>query len=126
MILSRAWNDFVEARQNHYDIQYFRQILDTANFISAERGPANDVMSDPSETALKRLAEFRARSDAALVSLSAPPEVPILLHNHPIPRDLIEAVTKNLVVARAKVDHAATVQGGEAKLQAMQASSTSL
>lgn len=121
MILSRAWNDFVEARQNHYDIQYFRQILDTANFISAERGPANDVMSDPSETALKRLAEFRARSDAALVSLSAPPEVPILLHNHPIPRDLIEAVTKNLAVARAKVDHAATVQGGEAKLQAMQA-----
>ena len=121
MILSRAWNDFAEARQNHYDIQYFHQILDTANFISAERGPANDVMSDSSETALKRLADFRARSDTALASLAAPSEVPMLLHDHPIPRELLDAVMTSLAAARTKVDHAATVQGGEAKLRAMQA-----
>nr|WP_180882781.1 GGDEF domain-containing protein [Mesorhizobium loti] len=120
MILSRAWNDFAEARQNHYDIQYFRQVLDTANVISAERGPANDVMSAPSEVALKRLADFRVRSDNALASLAATPEVPILLHDHRIPRELLDAVAESLAAARVKVDHAATVQGGEAKLRAMQ------
>ncbi|WP_161808152.1 GGDEF domain-containing protein [Mesorhizobium sp. 1M-11] len=120
MILSRAWNDFAEARQNHHDIQNFRQILDTANFISAERGPANDVMSDPSGTALKRLADFRARSDTALASLAAKPEVPILLHDHSIPPGLLDAVAESLAAARAKVDRAATVQGGPAKLRAMQ------
>ncbi|WP_395383889.1 hypothetical protein ACHMW4_12905 [Mesorhizobium sp. UC22_110] len=120
MILSRAWNDFAEARQDHYDIQYFRQILDTANFISAERGPANDVMSDPSDAAWKRLADFRARSDTGLASLATARDVPVLLHDHPIPSELLEAVTKSLSIARIKVDHAATVQGGKAKLDAMQ------
>lgn len=120
MILSRAWNDFAEARQNHYDIQYFRQILDTANFISAERGPANDVMSEPSEAALKRLADFRTRSDTALANLAKAPEVPILLHGHSIPPELLKAVIEDLAAARTKVDHAQTVHGGEAKLRAMQ------
>lgn len=120
MILSRAWNDFAEARQNHYDIQYFRQILDTANFISAERGPANDVMSDPTAEALKRLADFRTRSDTALASLTTAPDVPALLYGHPIPGELLDAVTTSLAAARTKVDYAQTVQGGPAKLQAMQ------
>lgn len=120
MILSRAWNDFAEARQNHYDIQYFRQVLDTANLISAERGPANDVMSDRTDAALKRLAEFRTRSDTALAALAAMPEVPVLLHDHPIPPELLGAVTESLAAARAKVDRAATVQGGQARLKAMQ------
>lgn len=120
MILSRAWNDFAEARQNHYDIQYFRQILDTANFISAERGPANDMMSAPDPAALKRLDDFRARSDTALVSLAETPGVPILLHHHPVPSELRDAVTTSLAAARTKVDRAATVQGGPAKLRAMQ------
>lgn len=119
MILSRAWNDFAEARQNHYDIQYFRQILDTANAISAERGPANDLMSDAGD-ASKRLADFRARSDIALASLAVAPDVPFLVHDHPIPPELLDAVTASLAVARAKVDRAATVRGGDVRLKAMQ------
>ncbi|MBN9234687.1 MULTISPECIES: GGDEF domain-containing protein [Phyllobacteriaceae] len=123
MILSRAWNDFAEARQNLYDIQYYRQILDAANFLSAERGPANNVMSEspsPSDASLKRLADFRARSDAALAGLAAAPEVPFLLHDHPVPSALLAAVTAALAEARDKVDQVQASKGDEAKLRAMQ------
>ena len=66
-VLTRSLHDFSTARQNLHDLETYRLILEAANAISAERGPANRVMSEdppPEGLSAQRLAEFRARADA--------------------------------------------------------------
>ena len=102
--------DFIRARQNLSDIQHYRLVLDTANLIAAERGPANVVMSEePSldSSGARRLAEIRRRVDIALAQLAAVPEVPVGVHRHPVPTHFLASVREQFLVARAKVDRLA-------------------
>lgn len=109
------------SRQNLYDIQNYRLILDAATYLSAERGPANNVMTEGGATVnAKRLAYIRARTDAALAELAATPAVPLGLHHDPIPPELLAQVHARLAVARTKVDHVAALPLSSPKLDAFQ------
>lgn len=122
-IIAPTYRDFTFARQNLFDIQHYRLILDTANLIAAERGPANIVMSEgvSSDGAdAKRLRDIRSQVDAALDRLAAISEAPFGLHDHPIPFDNIAHVHANLVTARAKVDRLASVPNSVLKREAFQ------
>ncbi|ACL57752.1 GGDEF domain-containing protein [Methylobacterium nodulans] len=110
-IIAPTYHAFTLARQNLHDIQDYRLILDAATYISAERGPANIVMSEePSSDSIgaKRLAEYRARTDAALARIATASDAPFGLHNHPVPTGLLARVRDRLAAARAKVDHVAS------------------
>jgi diguanylate cyclase (GGDEF)-like protein len=112
-VLTRSVHDFALARQNLHDLQTFRMVLDAANTISAERGPANAVMSEdpaPEGQAAQRLVEFRIRTDAALGRLASPPAAPFGLHQHVIPHELLRDVVDQLSLAREKVDRIATIR----------------
>ncbi|MDX8457584.1 GGDEF domain-containing protein [Mesorhizobium humile] len=122
-IVAPTYRDFAVARQNLHDIRQYRLILDTANSLAAERGPANIVMSeDPSidSPGMKRLVEFRARNDAALAQLAAVSDVPFGLHGHRVPQDLLQDVRDQLTLARNKVDGIASIPRASLKLDEIQ------
>ncbi|SPC15248.1 GGDEF domain-containing protein [Cupriavidus taiwanensis] len=110
LVIAGSYGDFAAARQNLYDISAYRNVLDAANTLSAERGPANSVLGEPpspGSAARERLQAFRARSDAALARLSAPPSVPLGLHSHHLPPLMVERVRERLARARAEIDELA-------------------
>lgn len=73
VIVSRSYLDFSQMQRNHDHLRAYILILEAANVISAERGPANTSMSvtpgDP--TAAQNLTAIRARSDQALANVAA-------------------------------------------------------
>src|SRR5579883_1698268 len=76
MVIAPAFREYARARQNFHDLHGYKQVLDAANALAAERGPANIAMSEdspPDGMGPKRLGEIRARSDAALARLAEPP-----------------------------------------------------
>jgi hypothetical protein len=122
-IISRSYSDFSVARQNLDDIQNYRLVLDTANYLSAERGPANIVMSEdpqPNGPAAKRLVEFRTRTDTALARLAAIKRAPLGLHGHPIPAEMLAGVRQQLDLARSNVDRIASMPRNTLKLDEIQ------
>ncbi|NOV22656.1 GGDEF domain-containing protein [Cupriavidus necator] len=110
LVIAGSYGDFAAARQNLYDISAYRDVLDTANALSAERGPANSVLGEPPSphsAARARLQAFRARSDAALARMAAPPPAPLGLHSHQLPPLMIERVRERLARARTEIDELA-------------------
>ncbi|WP_354674211.1 GGDEF domain-containing protein [Cupriavidus alkaliphilus] len=110
LVIAASYGDFAAARQNLYDISAYRDVLDAANTLSAERGPANSVLGEPPSphsAARARLQVFRARSDAALARLSAPPPAPFGLHSHHLPPLMVERVRERLARARTEIDELA-------------------
>lgn len=110
LVIARSYGDFAAARQNLYDISEYRLVLDAANVLSAERGPANSVLGEPpsdNSAARERLRAFRARSDAVLARLAAPPQPPFALHSHHLPPLMVERLRERLVRARAQIDELA-------------------
>lgn len=110
LVIAASYGDFAAARQNLYDISAYRDLLDAANTLSAERGPANSVLGEPPSphsAARERLQAFRARSDAALARLSSPPPAPFGLHSHHLPPLMVERVRERLARARAEIDELA-------------------
>ncbi|WEX85746.1 GGDEF domain-containing protein [Sinorhizobium garamanticum] len=111
-IVTPTYRDFTLSRQNLHDIRQYRLVLDAANYLAAERGPANIVMSEePSldSAGVKRLAEFRTRSDAALAQLEVKSVSYFGLHDHLVPRRMLEEVRNQLAIARSKVDRIAAI-----------------
>ncbi len=110
LVMARSYGDLTSARQNLYDISAYRELLEAANVLSAERGPANSVLGEPPSphtAARERLQAFRARSDAALARLAAPPPAPFGLHHHHLPPLMVERVRERLARARAEIDELA-------------------
>jgi len=73
-VISRSFDDYRRASTNLHELENYRLILDTANLLSAERGPSNSVLGDTgasNELLRDRLTAFRARSDAILNQLAA-------------------------------------------------------
>ncbi|SDD71260.1 diguanylate cyclase (GGDEF) domain-containing protein [Cupriavidus sp. YR651] len=123
MLMARSYSDFATARQNLYDIAGYRELLDAANVLSAERGPANSVMGEglsPDSPARERLNRFRARSDAALARLTDPPPAPFWLHAHPVPPLMIDRVRERLTRARAEIDRLSALPLPQRQLEDIQ------
>jgi diguanylate cyclase (GGDEF)-like protein len=109
-VIVRSYGDYQRARDNLIGLESFRLILETANLLSAERGPSNSVLGEgvKSEGPLAaRLALFRTRSDAALGTLFA------MSHSKTtgvvIPAALLTPVRDQLVAARREVDRVAAL-----------------
>lgn len=110
LVIAHSFGTFMAARQNLHDISAYRGVLDAANVLSAERGPANSVLGEPplaDSAARARLRAMRALSDAALQRLAAPPAPPFGLHGHHLPALMVERVRERLQRARAEIDQLA-------------------
>lgn len=106
-LLARSYNDFVTARSNLHDISDYGDLLEAANRVSAERGPANSALGEAPATdgaTQRNLARFRAASDESLRRLidhaarSATDDV------NQVPLAMIEPVRRQLLRARADID----------------------
>ncbi len=102
-VIVRSLGDYHRARQNLHGLESYRLILDTANLLSAERGPSNSVLGDTGVThgvLRERLAAFRARSDAILDQLTA---------NAGVPLELLAPTKAQLRAGRQEVDRVAAI-----------------
>ncbi len=105
------------SQSNLLHISRLRQVLEAANRLSAERGPANVMMSiapgsDPAAEA--RLAAFRAASDGALAALREPAADEA---GHALPSRLLSATAARLHAARRDVDRVAGLPEAERNLE---------
>ncbi len=105
------------SQSNLIRITRLRQVLEAANRLSAERGPANVVMSiapgsDPAAEA--RLAAFRAASDGALAALHGPAADEA---GDALPTRLLAATAGRLDAARRDVDRVAGLPAAERGLE---------
>ncbi len=102
-VIGQSLDDYRHARQNLRGLESFRLILDTANLLSAERGPSNSVLGATAAQhgALReRLTAFRARSDAILDQLST---------NAGVPPELLAPAKAQLQKGRQEVDRVAAI-----------------
>ncbi|ACA20077.1 diguanylate cyclase/phosphodiesterase [Methylobacterium sp. 4-46] len=110
-LVAPAVTAFLRSRHNLAEIAQFARVLEAANRISAERGPANVAMSqDPAgnAAALTRLREFREATDRALAQLHGPDDPDGLTGPaRRLPADLIDAAQARLRAARREVDEIA-------------------
>lgn len=75
-----TYESYRSANDNLLAVERFRQVLEAASRMSAERGPANDIMAiepNSSAPATERLKVFRRISDLSLEALDEPPEVDV-------------------------------------------------
>ncbi|MDR6666681.1 diguanylate cyclase [Rhizobium sp. 1399] len=73
-----TYESYRSTHDNLLAVERFRQVLEAASRMSAERGPANDIMAiepNSSAPATERLKVFRRISDLSLEALDEPPEV---------------------------------------------------
>ena len=73
-----TYESYRSTNDNLLAVERFRQVLEAASRMSAERGPANDIMAiepNSSAPATERLKVFRRISDLSLEALDEPPEV---------------------------------------------------
>ncbi|CAN5256576.1 GGDEF domain-containing protein [soil metagenome] len=104
-VIGRSFDDYRRARQNLRGLESYRQILDAANLLSAERGPSNSVLGDAGlmhDALRERLTAFRSRSDAILDQLSAP-------GGAGVPAVLLKPVRAQLREGRREVDRVAAI-----------------
>lgn len=108
IIIHQSYERFNRARWNVQDLQTYRLMLEATTNIVAERGPSNSVMAEePSSTStsMRRLAEYRARTDKSLEDIAIIPGGES--HSHDIPAAFILRVHNKLSTARRLVDAAA-------------------
>lgn len=119
-VIGRSLDDYHRARQNLDGLESFRLILDTANLLSAERGPSNSVLGDTGVThgALReRLTAFRARSDASLDKL---------ITSAGVPANLLGPVKSQLQKGRSEIDRVAAMPRDERSLDDVQSAIESM
>lgn len=113
-VIGQSLDDYRHARQNLRGLESFRLILDTANLLSAERGPSNSVLGATAAEhgALReRLAAFRARSDAILDQLST---------SAGVPPGLLAPAKAQLQKGRQEVDRVAAIPRDRRRLEDVQ------
>jgi diguanylate cyclase (GGDEF)-like protein len=75
-----TYESYRSTNDNLLAVERFRQVLEAASRMSAERGPANDIMAiepNSSPPATERLKVFRRISDLSLEALDEPPQVDV-------------------------------------------------
>ncbi|MBW9052967.1 sensor domain-containing diguanylate cyclase [Rhizobium mesosinicum] len=118
-----TYESYRSTQDNLLAIERFRQVLEAATRMSAERGPANDILAiEPGSDllAIERLTTFRRISDLALEALDEPIAVEIFC---PLP-DLQKALADTrdqLRKARETVDRIAATPLAERRPEGVQA-----
>jgi diguanylate cyclase (GGDEF)-like protein len=123
-IITPSYNDYWLARRNLDRVERFRLVLDTANRLSAERGPSNAIMGSvgiPASDTVRQLAQFRAASDAAVEAIASPAISNRETVEHPIPLRFLEQTTIQLKRARMEVDRVAGLPYQQRRLEDVQA-----
>ncbi|WP_077959715.1 GGDEF domain-containing protein [Ensifer adhaerens] len=123
-IIAASYSDFVIARRNLTEVTAFCRVLDAANYLSAERGPSNGMLGigvAPGSAVETRLAEFRARSDAALAQITA--DIDNASRSEPAGAlsPILAEVRRRLMLARAEVDRIAVLPPEERNLAEIEA-----
>lgn len=113
VIVTRSYFDFNQAQRNYNHLQAYRVILDAANIVSAERGPANTSMAvDPNEPEAKTaLAGARARTDAAFT------QVTTLADEYAVPSATMNEIYQLLASGRLAVDKVAAMPRQDRNLE---------
>lgn len=104
-----TYESYRSTHDNLLAVERFRQVLQAASRMSAERGPANDIMAiepDSSAPATERLKVFRRISDLSLEALDEPLAVD-LSSSLPDLQAALAATREQLRKAREAVDHVA-------------------
>ncbi|WP_445398467.1 diguanylate cyclase [Zobellella sp. An-6] len=112
--LYHSVDDFLQARQSARDIRLFATVFEAANLISAERGPANALMSaDAAQRPRARawLAQLRRQTDDRLHRLE----------RDAFPPELLAAVHDRLDAGRRAVDGVAAQAAGTRRHEDLQA-----
>ena len=108
--MTRAYSDLVVAQRNLRHLAYYRLVLETANLLSAERGPTNSILGEEpaiDSPSRRKLARYRSASDAALGRLAAPP--PEIGVDQTVSTDLLARVWERLALGRLEVDRLAAL-----------------
>lgn len=111
-LIARSYGDYRRADANLGELEKFRLILETANLLSAERGPANSVLGEGVKAdgpLRERLNVFRARSDAALERLFELSRSAAQRREMAVPLGLLVPVRDQLARARREVDRVAVL-----------------
>ncbi|MGH6808181.1 MAG: hypothetical protein ACREEJ_15270, partial [Ensifer adhaerens] len=111
-IIAASYSDFVIARRNLREVIAFCRVLDTATYLSAERGPSNGVMGigvAPGSPVQARLAEFRSRSDSALAEIVAGATDGSRSEPAAALSPILAEVQRRLQSARAEIDRIAAM-----------------
>lgn len=123
LVVEAHVSDYWMMRDDLSDIQCFRDILDAANGISAERGPANSVMGEeltrdsPSRT---RLAKRRAENDAALAGLAVRLAAWSTARGGTVLPETLDEVAAALARARGDVDRVAAAPLSQREIASVQ------
>lgn len=123
-IIAASYSDFVIARRNLSEVMAFCRMLDAANYLSAERGPSNGVLGigvAPGSPVQARLAEFRARSDAALAGITADIDNASRTEAAGAVSPILGEVRLRLRLARAEIDRIAALPPDQRDLTEIQA-----
>ncbi|MGX7704236.1 EAL domain-containing protein [Methylobacterium sp. Gmos1] len=118
IVLAPSVAAYRNGQSNLVRISRLRQVLEAANRLSAERGPANVMMavapgSDPA--ALARLGAFRTASDGALAALRGPAAADE--PGHALLYGLLAATAARLDEARRDVDRVAGLRAAQRDLE---------
>ena len=118
-----TYESYRSTQDNLLAVERFRRVLETATHMSAERGPANDIMAvetDSSAPATERLRFFRRISDQALEALDKPLAVDVSSALPGLQKALAD--TRNqLRKAREAVDRVAATPLAERRPEDVQA-----
>lgn len=123
-IIAASYNDFAAADRNLTEVLAFCRVLDTANYLSAERGPSNGILGigvAPGSPVEARLVEFRARSDDALAKLAADIEQSRRTEPASALSPILAEVHRRLTLARAEIDRIAALPPAQRDLGEIQA-----
>ncbi|MBB3657310.1 diguanylate cyclase (GGDEF)-like protein [Rhizobium sp. BK650] len=118
-----TYASYRSTHDNLLAVERFRQVLEAATRMSAERGPANDVMAiEPGSDALamERLTNFRRISDLALEALDEPIAVEISSSSPDLQKALADT-RDQLRKARGAVDRVAVTPLAERRPEDVQA-----
>lgn len=118
-----TYESYRSTHDNLLAVERFQQVLEVATHMSAERGPANDIMAiepDSSAPATERLRVFRRISDLALEALDEPLAVDV---SSALPdlQKAIDDTRDQLRKAREAVDRVAATPLAERRPQDVQA-----
>lgn len=116
-LIDRHYRDLEANRASLSKLMAFRQVMNAANRISAERGPTNAVLGEepsPDSPSRQRLREFRANSDAALTRVAAfsalKPSVEELRRTLALARQQVDGLTAVPFSARSNAEITATIE----------------
>lgn len=122
-------NGYSRADRNLQLLSLYKQVLVAANRISAERGPMNSVIGEEfsaDSPSRRKLADFRALSDAALDAIASGRSDLAKDVHHPLPAGTVDEIRDRLKLARRTADNLAALPRTERTSEQISAAITGM